>query len=292
MRTDERHGRLSPEECAVGGHAAEVAAGKRFEFGKNWAAFLRSLDEERIAEAVASLTSMLESHDLSGKTFLDIGSGSGLFSLAARRLGARVHSFDYDPRSVGCTLELRNRYYPGDAAWKVEQGSVLDEHYLSTLGRYDIVYSWGVLHHTGQMWKALENVIPLVKEGGQLFIAIYNDQGGPSRRWKLVKRLYNHVPWLRIPLLAGSTWRLLWRSMLKDLLLLRPGRTFREYKKNRGMSMWRDIRDWVGGYPFEVAKAEEVFRFYRTRGFVLTGLATDNSLGCNQFVFRHCNGII
>ena len=92
----------------------EVARGERFEFGKNWGRFLAVLNDERISEAEASLKSMLKVEGLTGKSFLDIGSGSGLFSLAARRLGARVHSFDYDPQSVACTAELKRRYFEGD----------------------------------------------------------------------------------------------------------------------------------------------------------------------------------
>src|ERR1700684_4380793 len=122
----------------------EVERGERFEFGKNWAQFLNSLDEGRIQRAESSLREMLETPDLRGLRFLDIGSGSGLFSLAARRLGARVHSFDYDPQSVACTLELKRRYFPEDTGWVVEQGSVLDEEHLERLGRFDVVYSWGV----------------------------------------------------------------------------------------------------------------------------------------------------
>src|SRR3954454_15207008 len=121
-------------------HSAEVASGERFEFGKNWTAFLAVLDDERIAKAEESLKEMLEVETLEGKTFLDIGSGSGLFSLAARRLGARVHSFDYDSNSFACTQELRNRCFPNDADWRVEQGSALDVEYIKSLGKFDVVY--------------------------------------------------------------------------------------------------------------------------------------------------------
>src|SRR6266581_6146197 len=156
----------------------------RFQFGKNWARFLSVLDSERIAEAESSLTGMLEAPDLRGRSFLDVGSGSGLFSLAAKRLGARrVHSFDYDADSVACTRELKRRFYANDADWTIEQGSVLDALYLQSLGTFDIVYSWGVLHHTGDMWRALGNAAALVGVGGRLFIALYNDQGSTSRRW-------------------------------------------------------------------------------------------------------------
>src|SRR3954454_13237196 len=128
-------------------HANEVARGERFEFGENWRRFLDVLDDERIAEAERSLREMLGVESLSGRSFLDIGSGSGLFSLAARRLGAeRVHSFDFDPQSVACTRELRRRAFEGDPRCTIEEGSALDEEFLSGLGRWDVVYSWGVLH--------------------------------------------------------------------------------------------------------------------------------------------------
>lgn len=274
-------------------HAIEVASGERFEFGKNWALFLTTLTDERIRQAEKSLADMLGMTSLSGKSFIDIGSGSGLFSLAARRMGARVLSFDYDPHSVACTRELRRRYSATDENWTVEQGSALDADYLEKLGQFDIVYSWGVLHHTGDLWQALANVAPMVALGGKLFIALYNDQGGASRRWLWVKKTYNRYPLLRWPLLSGSFLRLYWRSMLKDLLLLRPGHTFRSYRDNRrGMSLWRDVVDWVGGYPFEVSTPEQVFDFYRHRGFVLTRLYTDNGLGCNQFVFMNVGKVI
>src|SRR5512133_3135008 len=103
-------------------NAAEIARGDRFEFGQNWSQFLASVDHERIQQAEQSLKEMLEVDSLEGKTFLDIGSGSGLFSLAARRLGARVHSFDFDPQSVACAVELRRRFFPGDLDWTVGRG--------------------------------------------------------------------------------------------------------------------------------------------------------------------------
>jgi 2-polyprenyl-6-hydroxyphenyl methylase/3-demethylubiquinone-9 3-methyltransferase len=266
----------------------EIAAGERFAFGENWQRFLAGLSETRILRAEDSLRSMLEVPELRGKTFLDIGCGSGLFSLAARRLGARVHSFDYDPQSVACARELHERYFSQDTDWSVEQGSVLDSGYLERLGSFDVVYSWGVLHHTGAMWQALENAAGRVDHEGKLFIAIYNDQGSISDRWRKVKRTYNSLPeglrfLVTIPVLIHQYWR----RILKDFLRFRPFESWRNEGKERGMSAWRDLIDWVGGYPFEVAKPEAILDFYLKRGFELRRLVTcGGSLGCNEFVFN------
>lgn len=278
---------MTAETGAVGLRAPvlEGTQDRRFEFGKNWQRFLKILTPERISAAEESLRSMLGVQDLFEKTFLDIGSGSGLFSLAARRLGARVHSFDYDSHSVSCTKELRERYFPRDRDWKIDEGSVLDLAYLDSLGKFDIVYSWGVLHHTGALWQAVENASRTVASGGMFFIALYNDQGGTSRRWAAVKRLYVRSPRAIRPLLAGCcfAWAY-WSRVLKGALRGRPLQVFRN--STRGMSAWRDVVDWVGGYPFEVSKPGEVFEFVYKRGFTLVRMITTHSLGCNEFVFR------
>jgi 2-polyprenyl-3-methyl-5-hydroxy-6-metoxy-1,4-benzoquinol methylase len=269
------------------GSQEEIAAGQRFAFGENWQRFLGILDEDRVGRAEESLRGMLQVSDLAGQSFLDIGCGSGLFSLAARRMGARVYSFDYDPQSVACARELRQRYFPEDSDWNINEGSALDAAYLSGLGRFDVVYSWGVLHHTGAMWSALDNAARLVATRGKLFIAIYNDQGQISHRWRAIKRTYNRLPGnLRFLVTIPALVHLYWRRTLKDFLRLRPFETWRNEGRERGMSPWRDLIDWVGGYPFEVAKPEAILDFYLRRGFTLTRLVTcGGSLGCNEFVF-------
>jgi 2-polyprenyl-3-methyl-5-hydroxy-6-metoxy-1,4-benzoquinol methylase len=272
-------------------HASEVAGGERFEFGENWSRFLSTLDEAKVAKAEESLKEMLEVRDLAGKSFLDIGSGSGLFSLAARRLGARVHSLDYDPSSVACTTELRRRFFNGDAEWIVQEGSALDEEYVRSLGSFDVVYSWGVLHHTGDMWRALSNAALPVSKGGKLFVAIYNDTGSQSARWKWIKRTYNRLPrLLRPPFALAMMAPEECKALLRSLVLLRPSEyahRWTRYDEKRGMSRWHDIVDWVGGHPYEVAKPEEIFDFYRARGFNLTKMKCGGvGLGCNEFVFE------
>lgn len=265
----------------------------RFGFGQNWSRFLEHLDSDRVAAAEASLRSMLEVETLEGVGFLDVGSGSGLFSLAARNLGARVHSFDYDPDSVRCTSALREQFAHGDPDWSVGRGSVLDEDYLQQLGAFEVVYSWGVLHHTGAMWKAMANVDGLVSKGGKLFIAVYNDQGANSNRWRVVKRVYNSGGRLRRSCLIGvvgcyfATRGVLERIARGQVPWLDKA-TAANRERVRGMSYWYDLVDWVGGYPFEVARPEQVIDFYVARGYALSKLVTvGGAHGCNQYVFLY-----
>lgn len=269
-------------------HKRELKAGERFEFGENWSLFLDVLDEQRIDEAVDSLKIMLDVNSLKGRSFLDIGSGSGLFSLAAKKLGAKVHSFDYDPKSVACTKELKNRFFANDEEWIIEIGSALDANYLEKLGKFDIVYSWGVLHHTGDMWKALDCISQSVNVDGKLFIALYNDQGRPSQLWWKIKKTYVSLPkYMRWLVLMPCYVRLWLPTTIRDMVLLKPFKTWTDYKQSRGMSPHRDVIDWVGGFPFEVAKPEEIFKFFKEKGFLLTTLKTcAGGHGCNEYVFE------
>ena len=258
-------------------HAETFPADERFAFGRNWAAYLRGLTPDRIAEARRSLQQFLHVDSLEGKRFLDAGSGSGLFSLAAASLGASVHSFDYDIDSVRCTAELRRQHasYP----WTVEQGSVLDRAYLESLGTFDVIYSWGVLHHTGDLAAAMDNVLIPLAKGGTLAIALYNDQGWISRYWLAIKKLYTHSPFARPFVIAFHAPYLLGLRWISRRLRARK-------RSDRGMSLYHDMLDWLGGYPFEVSGPDNVIEFYRKRGLSSRGVTTcGRRHGCNEFVF-------
>ena len=262
----------------------------RFEFGENWTRFLSVLDERRIDEAAAALRDYLGVNSLEGKTFLDIGSGSGLSSLAARRLGARVVSFDYDRHSVACTQELKRRFFADDPDWRIDQGSVLNVSYLESLGRFDVVYSWGVLHHTGAMWVAIENAIARVADKAMIFIAIYNDQGWKSHLWWFIKLAYNRLPrWLRAPYvhLIGVLTRI--GVIVKYALRLQPMKGIRPMfgdERARGMSAKFDRVDWIGGFPYEFAAFDTLVDYFATRDFELIRAKRNTSHGCHELVFQ------
>jgi len=264
---------------------------ERFPFGENWSDFLRILSDEHIFEAEKALCAFLGDINLKGKRFLDIGSGSGLHSLVARKMGAEVVSFDYDLQSVICTRELKSRYFSNDQLWKIEQGSILDREFLDSLGDFDIAYAWGVLHHTGVLWQALYNAQLPVREGGLLFVAIYNDQGIISAIWKIIKRFYCSG-WLGRTLMSAVFYPIFFLSgLLIDIVRLRnPAARYREHKKYRGMSLVHDWRDWLGGYPFEPAEAVRIISYYKNLGFELVHLLpTTHGFGNNQFLFRRVN---
>jgi len=267
-----------------------------FSFGRNWQNFLKNIDEERIGLAESSLIDFLRLPDLRGRTFLDIGCGSGLFSLAANRLGAEhIVSFDVDPFSVECCTLLHRRA-GNPSNWQVLQGSVLDRDFLARLGKFDIVYAWGVLHHTGKMWEAVANSLDSVQNGGLYYIALYNRllarDGSTSwvhPFWLAVKRFYNDHPKV-----GGYVLEPL--AMLAYLTIVvargeNPVTHVKNYKSHRGMSWRTDATDWLGGYPYEFATVEEVFTFVRARSkkFNLVNLKVTGGRGLNWYLFEMCD---
>jgi 2-polyprenyl-6-hydroxyphenyl methylase/3-demethylubiquinone-9 3-methyltransferase len=253
----------------------------RFPFGKNWRSYARRVDAQRVHAAERSLTETFGS--ITGQSFLDIGSGSGLFSLAARRLGADVVSFDYDPESVRCAEEMRDRYRPEDVEWQITQGSVLDREFMESLGQFEVVYSYGVLHHTGQMWTALALACERTAPGGRLYVALYNDQGRFSQYWRAIKRAYNQTPMLQGVLTAAVLAKQVPQAVAADVA--RGQTPFVGYRsQDRGMSIWHDWIDWIGGYSFEVAQPGDVFAFLRDRGLHIVAMRTTPGSGNNEYL--------
>jgi len=251
-----------------------------FKFGENWASFSKQLDETKILEAMQSLTSLFGHEALKGKDFLDIGCGSGLFSIAALRLGAQaVTGIDVDPVSVQVSNENARRWLPDAGSISFRQVSVLDGSKMQILGKFDVVYSWGVLHHTGNMQHALANAAGAVKPGGLLMVAIYNRHWS-SAAWKAIKWSYNRIGprvqrlfiWLLTPVILFA----------KSLATLKN-----PFKMGRGMDFMHNVVDWVGGYPYEYASVDEVPRSLKELGFeVMLVRKARVPTGCNEFVCR------
>lgn len=263
----------------------------KFNFGKNWKNFIDDkLDNERIGIAERSLKEFTIKNVKNDKIFLDIGSGSGLFSLAAKNLGYKVISVDVDKNSVECTKFLKKKYYKNDRNWKTLTGSILDNDLLRKLPHSDIVYSWGVLHHTGQMWVALDNCIRKLKPNGKLFIAIYNDQGFKSRIWWIVKYIYNYLPNILNQIYFLTILILIYFFILIKKILLLDLKSLFDYilnvKKNRGMSFYFNMLDWIGGYPYEFSSFENLKKYCENKGLKVIKFKKNNSLGCHQIVFK------
>lgn len=239
----------------------------RYGFGKNWASFIdKDFNAARLDLARRHLLGFLKLKEMNGLTFVDIGCGSGLHSLAAFQAGAeKIVSIDYDDESVKTTRHLHEQAGSPEN-WMILNGSVLDIDFMRTLGRFDIVYSWGVLHHTGEMWRAMDNVAGLMKDDGLLYISLYTSDVFivPSPEfWLNVKRLYNK---------SGDTVKTMMELAYASVFA--PGALFHHLKKvltkedaevrTRGMAFWTDVRDWLGGWPMEFARISEVKQFYIT----------------------------
>ena len=261
-----------------------IERGAHFDFGRNWAQYSELIDGDRLAAAIESVQRLVP--DVAGKTFLDIGSGSGLFSLAALHLGAaRLHAVDIDEDSVATTQKVLGSL-GDDSRWTAERRSVFD---LSPddIGTFDVVYSWGVLHHTGAMWKAIDRASKMVAPGGTFAIALY-EKTPLCGAWRVEKKAYMKArPGTQK--FARGLYTLLYRFGR-----LASGRNpFVRGVLNRGMDLGHDLHDWLGGYPYESTDKAEVAEFLRARGFELVfekpvkiHLGGVFGSGCSEYVYR------
>jgi len=262
-----------------------------FSFGKNWQDFLKTLTKEKIKNAEISIKDFMGVTEFTDKSVIDIGCGSGIFSYVMFKMNAKkIVSFDVDPFSVKC-CEFMHKKAGNPKKWVFHQGSILDDAFISNLGKFDIVYSWGVLHHTGKMWDAIKKSAQLVNKGGYYYIAIYNKGDGMfgPKFWLGIKKFYNAHPF--IGKYIFETGYILAFFALNLVKLRNPFKQIRDYKQNRGMSWRRDIADWLGGYPYEYATIEEIFNFMKSNfpDFQLINVKSVNRLSNNWYLFKRNN---
>jgi 2-polyprenyl-3-methyl-5-hydroxy-6-metoxy-1,4-benzoquinol methylase len=238
-------------------------AGTHFKFGENWKSFVQLVDERRISLSVEGLRALV-GPEVAGASFLDIGCGSGLSSLAAARLGARrITSVDIDSSSVQAATLLLAKWLR-DVPWTAQVRSIF-EMTPEADGQFEVVYSWGVLHHTGDMWRAIESAAALVAPGGVLAVALYR-QTSTDPFWKLEKAFYSRTS-KSIQALMRSAYNVL--HLAAELFRGKPpSRHAAEYEK-RGMDRKHDVHDWLGGFPYETVGYGEVETRLAPLGFTL-----------------------
>lgn len=258
----------------------------RYGFGRNWAEFVdKNLSDATVQASMDHLCRVLKRERLDGMRILDIGCGSGIHSLAMKRLGAaEVVAFDYDPNSVATSQRVKAWSGLGEG-WSIAQGSVLDRAYLESLGTFDMVYSWGVLHHTGAMWEAVRNAAIPVRPGGEFYIALYSSDTyvDPSpEEWIAIKKAYNFAGPVKKKLMEIDH---VYNNIIKPART--AGKSFLQAISSygmRGMDIWSDAKDWLGGYPMEFAGLHETRAFVeREAGLEMVNVI--NGEGCTEYVF-------
>ena len=252
-----------------------------FKFGQNWKDYtLHALDESKLEQARQALADLLQPNPLANQTFTDIGCGSGLHSVSAALLGAKeVYALDIDPDCIAVTQHTVSRFLNSSENVHIQQASILDPQTVQRLPETDIVYSWGVLHHTGRMYLAIEAASGLVKPGGLFVLAIYN-RHATSPIWHSIKHFYNQSSSLVRRLMYGLFYGVIY---LAKLAATRQN----PLQKERGMDFGYDVVDWIGGYPYEYASIDEITAFVTKLGFTVQKIVPAQvGTGCNEFVFR------
>ena len=258
-----------------------------FAFGENWATYAKNISSNEINEAIAGLQRLLGNQSLEGKRFLDIGSGSGIHSLAALHMGAKeVLAIDLDPNSASTTEKTLSDFQKNKSSI-VKQISVFDLDHES-IGLFDVVYSWGVLHHTGDMNLAIQKAASMVKPGGEFVFALYH-KTWLCPFWRKEKRWYSAAP-PKSQALAASAY-----IAIAKLRRWLRGEKFKHYleayRSNRGMDFYCDVHDWLGGYPYESISPAEIEEIMQSLGFSLVRRFTRDWLGAQIGLFGSgCDG--
>ena len=257
----------------------------RFEFGENWTKFIKNnFTQERLDNAQKHILHFLKRDDLKGLDFLDIGCGSGLHSLAAFNAGAKkIYSIDYDQNSVNAT-NISRSHAGNPENWQTDQGDVLDDVFIDNLGKWNFVYSWGVLHHTGEVWRAIDNAQRTVADDGLFYIALYAaDVQTDMDFWLETKQKYcnsgSFKRWLMV-------WWYIWKFAMGKNIFKFPLviKSVFEHRFKRGMNCFADIRDWLGGWPMEFTYDNDVINFLKKKNFELVNIATGEA--CSEFLFH------
>jgi len=264
--------------------AASGASGDdiSFSFGENWLNLIDSLDQDTLDSAAADIKDWIDVSWIKNKNVIDIGSGSGLSSLSFKQAGCGdLTSIDVDPSSVSATLKLAQSHPVFIDSWNIQEASILNDPLIESLPKYDLVYSWGVLHHTGQMWRAIDNAAKLCKSGGLIWLSIYT--GGHKYREDLeLKQAFNAAD-------VDEKKQMIQAEILKEQMHLEQmGSNPEDWnrKKERGMNVYNDIVDWLGGLPYEVARVSEMLVFFQQKRFVPLRVLEDGPRACSIYLFK------
>ena len=262
-----------------------------FKFGKNWKEYLEKTNDQNILYASRDLETILGTNNIKNKSFLDIGCGSGIHSLSALTLGAKyVESFDLDPINIKNTQNFIEKWWE-EKNYDIYQNNILDNNVQNK--KFDIIYSWGVLHHTGNLELAIKNSLKYCKSGSILFLALY-EKTYYCEIWKKIKKFYNSSnKFTKFSILYSY---IIFKIIVLILLFKNPYKHIRDYQnneQNRGMLFFNDQVDWVGGYPYESITKKELetivgedfsLRFYnKSKTGILRSLLGN---GCSIYTFE------